>query len=221
MRSLSAVLIALIFAQGTIPGTIHSIPPRIYQQAGQEAHGCTSSWFYYQALDRIFLRPPIEGQKEGRVIIFQIRPSFQAESQVAIREGRDRRVGSVSIFYSELADKKQNANFDSHIADLCAKNPDITLDDAVRGIRVKTKAIDAPLELLNAIQKMPDIRAPANMADVTFIDGTIYELWVDSGQGNLDLLILHDAPITNWMTQIEKLCQVAPGHSTITKPGGD
>jgi hypothetical protein len=221
MRCLSTVLILLIAAQGAVPTAISSSPSQISEETAQEARGCNSSWFYYQALDRIFLRPPREGQKEGRVIFFQIRPSFQAESQVAIREGREKKDGSILIFYAELADKKPNTNFYYHIADLCSKNHGLTVDDAVRGIRIKTKAIDAPPELLNAIQNMPDIRAPANMADVTFIDGTIYELWVDSGQGNLHLFILHDAPVTEWMNHIEKLCQAAPGNSTIAKPGGD
>ncbi len=157
----------------------------------------------------------MDGQKEGRVIFLRIEPPFRAESQVAIRESKE---GQSQVIYSELADKRQNQNLYTHITDLRSRDKRTSVEDAVRGIRVREKTVDSSPELQNALRALPEVSIPKNMRHSEFVDAVVYELWVESAEGEVHLLLLNQAPITDWIVKLEGLCQVAPGNSIIQEP---
>jgi hypothetical protein len=188
--------------------TLGAVSSAVNRQSLKEVHDCSGLWFYDHALERLFSWAKIDGQKEGRVIVFRILPTFAGESQVVIREQKN---GQSQVIYYELFQKPSDHGLYRHIEQLCSVNKNTTVDDAVRGTRVRIKVIDPSSELLRAIREMPEINTPANIANNVIVDTPVYDLWVDSGAGNLHLRTLEGGSLSTWMVEVTKLAQSAPG----------
>jgi hypothetical protein len=187
-----------------------AIPAR--QHYPQEAEGIPALKRYYQVVDFLFPRKPLNATPSLILLTLRYTPPFKKESQIVVT--RDLKGAFVVTYYCLPEGRERIAE---RIAQITEKSSTADPREIAARIDVKAQKVNVPDGIISDLMtRYARLRMPVDLAldpTVVILDATQYQLWYETVSGEGEIYVSFpthnyrkDHPI-HWMIDVKRVVE--------------
>ena len=143
---------------------------------------------------------------EARIVIRDLPSSSQPESQIVILKQLD---GTVRVILYNL--KPGSLSLAEHYNQARKQDPSITPERLLKAVQIEKTEHSAKASIVRLVKRLFSISIPTNLSSDLCMDGTTYELWVQTPSNEIHASLSNCAygknnetsPIIRWIKAVE------------------